>query len=149
MNSINVKSRRKYVIKVNNKGETIEFDPSDLNLSSKIMKAFAKIDEIEKKLQEEINELSKMPKIKIHNIDKRDLLATDLLNQKYNECREIMDDFLGENACQKIFGDVNYLDMWNDLFYQLKPHFKKMNINTKSMQKGLVNKYSSKGKMVI
>lgn len=149
MNTINVKSKTKYVITVNDKGETISFDPNDLSLASKIMKAFNQIEALESKIDMEVEELKKKPNQKVHGINKRELLAMEYLNNKYNESRKIMDDFLGEGACQKIFGETNYPDMWNDLFKELKPHFRKMNISVKNMQKGLISKYKSKGNEII
>ena len=55
-----------------------------------------------------------------------------------------MDAFLGAGACQKIFGDRNYVEMYDDLFDQLAPHFEKMKLNSEGITARIKAKYSKK-----
>ena len=52
-----------------------------------------------------------------------------------------MDMFLGEGACQKIFGDKNYPDMFSDLGEQLKPHLEKMGVSVKQLREKTLQKH--------
>ena len=62
----------------------------------------------------------------------------------FKEMRAAMDCFLGDGACQKIFGDRNYLEMFNDLFDALKPHLEKMEINSQGILERIKAKYGKK-----
>ena len=48
------------------------------------------------------------------------------------------------NSCQKIFGDRNYVEMYDDLFEALAPHFEKMKLNTEGITARIKAKYSKK-----
>ena len=58
--------------------------------------------------------------------------------------RSVMDEFLGKDACQKIFGDSNYITMFEDLFEQLEPHFINLKFNAEKLKDEIVNKYADK-----
>ena len=59
--------------------------------------------------------------------------------------RQIMDDFFGcPGAMQKLFGDANYMDMYDDLFEQVEPHFEAMQLNTETIKERLKKKYQKK-----
>ena len=60
----------------------------------------------------------------------------------FQDMRKVMDNFLGENACQKIFGNRNYITMYDDLFEQLEPHFEKMKLNAELFKKQIQQKYT-------
>ena len=66
------------------------------------------------------------------------------------ELREIMDSFLGTNACQKIFGDRNYYEMYEDLFVEMskpqeelggKSHFEMLDMTSDGIKRRLIAKY--------
>ena len=63
--------------------------------------------------------------------------------------RKEFDSFLGEGACQKIFGDANYYCMYLQLFDALEPHFKKMEIKLEKGKEILANKYLNNTKDVL
>ena len=63
--------------------------------------------------------------------------------------RSLFDSFLGEGACQKIFGNTDRYGMFEDLLNALQPHFDKMKIDLDKIKKELVEKYSPKSKKVI
>ena len=171
--SFRIQSKTLYVIEVNDKGETISFDTEDINLSTNLIECwqniqaelsdFAKTEnEIIKKIEEE-RKNRKPEEIVLENTDDIDFSNIEdyisglempisenekklIYSQKefYNRCRKIMDGFLGENACQKIFGDANYKLMFNDLFEKLLPEFEKMKVNTEKVKKDIYKRYMPK-----
>ena len=154
--SIRVQSKTIYTIEVNDNGEYIEFDLSDVGLEARFI-------ECNDKIQKELADFTKKENDIIKKIQKEaekekeeGVLYTE--NEKalidvqvnfYKTCRNTMDIFLGENACQKIFGDSNFPTMFIDLFEALSPEFKKMGLNYKEMQKNLYSKYAPKNKKVL
>ena len=54
-----------------------------------------------------------------------------------------------KNACQKIFGDRNYIEMFEDLFDALAPHLEKMQLNSEAINKRIIEKYTKNSKNVI
>lgn len=151
---IRVKSETIYSIEVNDEGDCIYFDISDISLQAKFIECFDLIDTETIKFSKKEKELLKNIEKEIKE-ERKELFSTtereyvQLQQDFYKKCREIMDKFLGENACQKIFGDANYPKMYIDLFKQLEPHFKKMGLNKEKMQKGLYNKYMKKDTKVL
>lgn len=65
----------------------------------------------------------------------------ELLDKFYIDARDVVDGFLGEDACQNIFGDKNYLDMFDDLTEQLRPHFQKMGLDAKGLKEKAIKKH--------
>lgn len=155
--SIRVKSSTNYTIEVNDEGDLIEFDLSDIGLSAKLIECYNNVQNYTKEFEpKEADLLEKIKKEQEENNQKEtpdfytesELEYINLQKEFYKNCRESMDLFLGKNACYKIFGDVNYPSMFLDLFEQLEPHFKKMGLNKAKMQVDLFNKYlKKKGKI--
>ena len=155
--SIRVESKTKYTIEVNDKGETISFDLADFRLPAKLLNVYTNLEELAKRYDEESKKILDREDIvvkKIETFDKEGNKGEENLTQNtldimnltdkyYQDSRNMLDEFLGNGACQKIFGDMNYENMFDNLFEQLEPHFKKMGLNYQKLQKGLVNKYSS------
>ena len=129
-----------YILEVNDKGDTIQFDLTDISLPEKILKASEELKNIDEDyknniLQTDKEEISKEEKArKVIEIDKNFSIKS----------RKIMDSFLGDGACQKIFGDANYYGMYIELFEQLEPHFDKMIIKSKKAKTRLAEKYLPK-----
>lgn len=148
MEKINVQKNGIYKIEVNDKGEYIEFDLDDIGVPIKCYESIEKIEKIEEETKKKIQEMidSNDPEI-----NKK---ISYLENDMFREMRKIMDSFLGENGCQKIFGDRNYYSMYNDLFEELskkrkelggKSHFDMMGMEVKTINEKIMNKYQ-KGK---
>lgn len=150
MEKLRVEKKNIYTIEVNDNGDTIEFDLRDiLGLNIKLTKALKRIDEIERNIKNELYILNKKPDVKGKYLSRNEEEFLKLWEKSFNEMRSAMDIFLGENACQKIFGDSNYIGMFDDLMEQLKPHLEKMKINLKSVAKQIEEKYSTTEKKVI
>lgn len=137
MEKLRVEKDNVYKIEVNDKGECIEFDLLDIELPIKLINA-----------SEELKKQKKIYKEKIEKLKNEDLNpAEDMLKQYEIDkefcqtMRDVLDSFLGENACQKIFGDTNRIGMFDDFFAQLEPHLDKIIINVEQIKKDLIEKY--------
>ena len=146
MESLRIERKDIYTIEVNDKGETIEFDLVDIELPIKSERAWAEVNKISKELQAQLVIINKQEDTK----QKDKLMTTneektlEAYRKAFKEMRTAMDSFLGEGACQKIFGDRNYLEMYNDLFEALKPHLEKMKITSQGIFDRIKAKYGKK-----
>ena len=146
MNSIRIEKKDIYTIEVNDMGETIEFDLVDIELPFKADRALSEVNRIYKELQ---GKLVVIEKREDHKLDGEIMTANekaklDAHRTAFKEMRVAMDAFLGAGACQKIFGDRNYVEMYDDLFDQLAPHFEKMKLNSEGITARIKAKYSKK-----
>ena len=150
-NSIRIK-KDLYEIEVNDYGEKIYFDLKDISLGNKYLKAMDRIKEEQKRYNKDRKDIFDKYAIKpedMKNISIDRGLGRELYQLEidfFYIARSILDEVLGENACQKIFGDSNYPEMFNELGEALEPHFKKMKFDVKSRQKELLKKYNSDNK---
>lgn len=133
-----------YILEVNDKGDTIEFDLTDISLPEKIFEASENIAKIDKEYREEM--------LKLQDEKDKYLMTKKGIEIEKNKCMEMrkeFDSFMGEGACQKIFGDKNYYGMFLQLFDALEPHFKKMEIKTQKAKSKLASKYLPKNEDVM
>lgn len=146
MNSIRIEKKDIYTIEVNDLGETIEFDLVDIELPFKCERALAEVNRIYKELQGKLVIIEKREDHKLNGeiMTANEKAKLDAHRHAYKEMRVAMDAFLGAGACQKIFGDRNYVEMYDDLFEQLAPHFEKMKLNTEGIAARIKGKYSKK-----
>ena len=146
---IRVKSETLFSIEVNDKGECIYIDTADIGLQAKLVECFDEVEKetvsFDKKEKEIIQKIKQEEKQEGELYTENERKYIKMQQDFYQKCRNALDKFLWEGACQKIFGDANYPKMFIDLFEQLEPHFKKMGINKKRMQENLYNKYLKKG----
>ena len=135
-----------YILEVNDKGDTINFDLTDIGLAERIMNSSDRITEQDKKYQKRVVELSETFK------DDEVQLTREIIKLEKEQCQEmrrIFDDFLGEGACQKIFGDKNHYGQFNRLLDALEPHYKKMELKMQNAKRKLADKYIEKEKDVM
>ena len=146
MESIRIERKDIYTIEVNDKGETIEFDLVDIELPIKCEKAWAEVNSIAKELQAQLVIISKQEDTKRDGrlMTKKEEMTVEVYRKAFKDMRTAMDVFLGDGACQKIFGDRNYLEMFNDLFEVLKPHMEKMELTVGGIMERIKNKYGKK-----
>ena len=118
MNSIRIEKNDIYTIEVNDKGETIEFDLVDIELPFKCEKAFSDIDRITKDLNAKLVIIEKKEDSKLKNsiMTSNEKAKIEAYRNAFKEMRAAMDAFLGDGACQKIFGNRNYVEMFHELF---------------------------------
>lgn len=149
-NKIRVQSKNEYVIEVNEKGETISFDMTDPELMLKFDRAINRIRNIQEKAEkkeQEINSREDKDTGSFLTNNERDI--QELWVESFKEMRNAFDEFLGKGGCQKIFGEKNYVTMFEDLIDQLKPHFEKMGLNAKKLKDEVIEKYKDKEEDVI
>lgn len=134
-----------YRLEINDEGDFIEFDLTDITLPEKFLNASDNITKLdfeysqeERKIQK--SDLSETEKIKA---------SIKLEKEKTQEMRKVFDSFLGEGTCEKIFGSVDHYYQFVALIEALEPHFEKMNFNVQKARKKLANKYLDKDKEVI
>ena len=143
METLRIEKRDIYIIEVNDNQETIKFDLTDIELPFKCDRAFSEAERIKNELKAKLVIIDKQQdhKLKGRIMTANEEARINAYKEAYTEMRKAMDIFLGEGACQKIFGDRNYLDMFNDLAEALAPHLKKMEINAAGIAKRIEEKY--------
>ena len=144
VNSIRVKSKDAYIIEVNDNGDTIEFDITDIELPFKLERAKQKAADATKWLKGQQVIIAK----KQDTAKKGDIMTVKerATLEAYRECfkrmREAVDEFAGPGASDKIFGDKNFLEMFNVFMEQMEPHFDKMQLKGVDIRKRIEEKYS-------
>lgn len=138
-----------YEIEVNDKGETIIIDAEDIELPLKLNKMIEECERAEKnaKLQGKVIEKKEAKKIGL--LTTQDIEYVKLYKKAFVEIRKAIDGFLGDGACQKIFGDRNYLSMWKDLITALEPHLNKMSVFQKDTKDIIAEKYGDSDEDVL
>lgn len=146
MEQLRIAKRNIYEIEVNDQGETIQFDLEDIALPFKCQEAFEEVSKIQSNLKAKLVILDKKDDRQKKNsvFSDKQLATLKLYKETFAAMRVAMDKFMGEGACQKIFGDRNYLEMYDDLFEQLEPHLKKMELTTDGIKKRIESKYGNK-----
>lgn len=146
MEKIRINKDDVYRIEVNDNGDCIEFDLLDIELPMKVINLSK---EIEK--QTDFYNKKSLAIYKQYK-DNQELLYTNKNKCDVDFCnrmRKEFDKLLGENACQKIFGNINRVGMFDDLFEQLMPHFEKIKVDMEKVKDKLVEKYSLEDKRKI
>lgn len=151
MNSIRIEKKDIYTIEVNDNGDTIEFDLVDIELPFKCDRALSEVNRIYRELKAKLVIIEKKED---HQLDDEVMTANEKAKLEahrdaFKEMRVAMDAFLGAGACQKIFGDRNYVEMFDDLFDALAPHFEKMKLNSEGISARIKAKYSQKNDGVL
>lgn len=154
-NRIRIQSKTRYSIEVNDNGDKIYFDLRDTSLHSKAVKMIDTVNELAARLEEKEAEIKVRPDkpcVQLRDpgqeagstktiMTQNQYDMMELVNQFYIEQRSALDAFMGEGACQKIFGNDNYHGMLDDLLEALQPHFDKMGVSTKSIMEVTAQKY--------
>ena len=148
MNSIRVRNKDTYIIEVNDNGDTIEFDITDIELPFRLERAQKMAQDAKKWLKAQQVIISK----KQDTAKKGDLMTVKerATLEAYRECfkkmRTAIDEFAGAGASEKIFGDKNYLEMFNDFMDEMQPHFDKMELKGIDIRKKIEEKYGDTAK---
>ena len=135
-----------YKLEVNDKGEYIEFDLTDIGLPEKMMEATDKIRKIDAEYVENITSLTDNNELEPENKARQILSIKD---KYFKEMTKTFDSFLGEGACNKIFGDKKCYGQYMKLLEALEPHFEKMHIKQEKGRKKLAEKYLNKDSDVL
>lgn len=148
METLEIKRKKEdfYRLQINDTDDYIEFDLTDIGLPERIMIASDNILKLDKEYMIEKEKIEQENKGNEVNLLRESI---KLEKEKCVEMRKEFDGFLGEGACQKIFGDTNYYGMFLQLFDALEPHFKKMEINIKKGKEKLAKRYIDNVKDVL
>ena len=144
MESLRIERKDIYTIEVNDKGETIEFDLVDIELPFKCERAFTEVHRIADALKAKIVIIGKKEdrQLKGRAMTANEEALLLAYKEAFTEMRVAMDAFLGDGACQKIFGDRNYIEMYDELANALKPHLEKMKLTNDNIMERIKAKYS-------
>lgn len=134
-----------YILEVNDNGDTIEFDLTDIRLPQLIMEAGDNFEKLGKEYAEKEKEILETCKTN----EEKARAYIELDDEHAKKQRKLFDSFLGEGACQKIFGDKESFGQYNALLNALEPHFKKMKFKRDKAQERLAKKYMEQKSDVI
>lgn len=138
-----------YEVEVNDNGDTIVFNREDITFPLKIQKMYEDCEKLEKETKLKLKAIEKKPNTKKGYLGTRDIEFLNLTNKTFGKMRTIMDGVLGKGACQKIFGDTNYLSMYEDLMDALNPILEEIGLKDKSVKEAVIEKYSEEDDGVI
>lgn len=143
LGKLNLKQSGLFEIEVNDDGECIVLDTQDIELPLKFQKMY---EDCEKALKEYNLQLAVINKKKTVNkglLTNKDIERVKLEKKLYNTMRGVMDSVLGKDACKKIFGDRNYVDMFDDLMEALNPFLESIGVFKKEVKEVIAEKYSN------
>lgn len=152
MNKLRIQCKDIYEIEVNDNGETIQFNVKDVDLPFKLQRAYDGVNRVQKKMQGEIAVLDKKEDHELKNsvFTYKEMELAKIRKSAFADMRKAMDEFLGEGGCKKIFGDADYIDMYDDLFDALNEkgedgmsHFDRMQLSAESVKKSIEEKYGN------
>ena len=156
MNQLRIKRDENdfYKINIADDGTEIIFDLADIGLGFRCQKAFERVKKNEQITLGKIQAVNK--KYKDNEVRKEGIFTNfekeiyQLYGEMFAENRKIMDEFFNcEGAIEKLFGDSNYIDMYDDLFEAFEPHFKAMNLNVENIKNRLSKKYQKRSERVL
>lgn len=145
-------------IEVNDKGETIIFDVADVELPLKFERSYNEVRRIQSELKGKLIVLEKQKDVKNKGslYSKNEKAAFEMYAKAFKDMRRAMDGFLGEGACEKIFGKTNYLEMYDDLINELskpddsgKSIIDKLHLTQEDMFTRIKNKYGARNESVL
>lgn len=152
MHTLRINRNDIYEIEVNDQGEKISFDMKDVDLPFKLQRAYDGVKRVQTKMQGEIAVLDKKEdhELKDSMFTYKELELAKIRKRAFADMRKAMDEFVGNGGCQKIFGDTDYLDMYDDLFEALNEkgedgmsHFDRMQLSAESIKKSIEEKYGN------
>lgn len=144
MEKIRVQNKDVYTIEVNDDGETIEFDLTDIELPFALERAQQKARDVQTWLKGQQVIINKKPDTvkKGEIMTAKEKAMLEAYREAFRRMREAIDEFAGKGASQKIFGAKNYLEMFNDFMTEMEPHFDKMQLKGVDIRKRIEEKYS-------
>lgn len=122
----------------------ITFDLEDITIPDRYNNCYKQINNAFKTLKNEIVIIEKRQDVKGKGYMTRNQEdETRALKTFYKSTEKAIDLFLGEGGTQKIFGEVRYLTMFNDLMEMLDPIMPSLKINVKNIKEKIKSKYKT------
>lgn len=144
MDKIRVNEENVYKIEVNDKGECIEIDLLDIEFPIKCINASKTLKKETEIYNDKVQALEKQYK----DSPKTYLYKRIDIDRVYcKKMREMIDNLLGENASQKIFGSKNRIGMFDEFFNKFLPILDNIQINFEQIRENLINKYQNEVKL--
>ncbi len=137
-----------YRINISDDGQEIVFDLLDINLAYKVNKAFQDVEKNYSVCEGNIlaikNKYKNQKETKVGVLTKEEIEISNEYKKMYEKNRVAMDSLLGKGTMHALFGDRDYLTMYDDLFTALEPHLSNIEINVDSVKDRLMKKYGKK-----
>ena len=150
MEKIRIQRDELYTIEISDDGKVITLDPLDTDFPMRIDKAFREIEKNNDLLQQRFVVIDKQEDKMRHGIYSQNDYEKLEAYHNYNvKNREIFDNLFGEGTCQALFGESNYIGMYNDLIDALQPHIEKVYGNVSDIREYIKRKYSKKSDDVL
>ena len=145
MESIRVRNKDTYKIEVNDNGDFIEFDLTDIELPFRLERAQKMANDAQKwlKAQQVIIDKKQDVAKKGDLMTAKERAILEAVREAFRKMRAAIDEFAGEGASQKIFGNQNYIEMFNDFMEAMEPHLDKMQLKSIDIRKRIEEKYSN------
>ena len=128
-------------IEINDDGDTITIDPTDISLPLRIQKMYEDIQRIQSDTRAEALIIDKKEDRDGTFMTQNEKKKLELINRKYNEMRAVVDHVFGEGTCQKVFGSTNYVTMFNEFFDALNPVLENVGITAEKALDEIKAKY--------
>lgn len=127
-----------YQLEINDKGEYIEFDLTDIGFIERLMEGTEKAYEEDRQYTNEVNEI-----LDNKEIDKAEKATLLLQKEKqyFNTMNKLFDSFLGEGNTNKIFNGKKCYGQYLTLLKALEPHFNKMVLQKQKAKNKLAQRY--------
>jgi len=132
------KSPTIYTIEVNDKGDTITIDLTDIDQMSRFNTAYGELE----KVQNGIKGIS--PSTPEDSPQEIQASTSELINQLLRGY-ELIDLMFGEGSVEKIFGGHKTIDGFFQFFEQMTPHIEKARQSLEEVSEGLTKKYEAHG----
>lgn len=122
----------------------IEFDLEDITIADRYDTCFRLIKKATNNLQSRLVIINKKQDVPGKGyMSRNEKEKMDAVETYFKETEEAMDLFLGKGGTTKIFGEVRYLEMFDDLNEYLKPVAPLLKLNMESIEKRIKSKYST------
>jgi len=116
-----------YRINISDDGKEIVLDPLDTDFPIKLDKAVKNLDKNQDVLKQKMLLADKKPDTERNGAYTNGNYEKLLAYSEYNKRnRQIIDELFGRGTCDALFGDKNYVGMYEDLFLALAPHLNKL-----------------------
>ena len=139
---LNLQQKGLFEIEVNDNGETIVIDTEDIEFPLKLQKLYEDVEKYEKEYNLQLAVINKKKEVNKGLLTNKEIESVKLAKKLFTNTRSAIDGVLGINACQKIFGDRNYVGMLDDLLEALSPMLEKIGMHNKSAEDAIKEKYA-------
>lgn len=139
-----------YRINISDDGDEIVFDLQDIDLPIRIRSCIDRLTKLDQSMREKIIVINNKYNNQPNSDDRKTAETLEVYRQYFADARSLMDDMVGKKgAMDIIFGPTNYIEMFDDLFEALEPHFKAMNLSVEGLVERLKKKYGKKDENVL